>query len=100
MVDTRKAEGQGWNLMVSRNRMALYLEQVAMAELGVCCYVSRRDYYGRRYACVEQHLNHLLGWVPSGPRGKFSIDSVVRSAATGDNREVVSHPRRTAEQRP
>ena len=34
MVDTRKAEGQGWNLMVSRDRMVLYLEQAAMAELG------------------------------------------------------------------
>src|ERR1700677_585033 len=100
MVDTRKAEGQGWNLMVSRDWMVLYLEQAAMAELGVRCYVSRRDHYGGWYARVEEHLNHLLGWVPSGPRGQFSIDSVVRGPATGCNREVVAHPPWTAEQRP
>ena len=100
MVDTRKAEGQRWNLMVSRDRMVLHLEQAAVAELGVRCDVSRRDYYGGGYARVEEHLNELLGWVPSGPRGQFSIDRVVRSAATGSDREVVVHLRWTAEQRP
>src|SRR5271168_4018767 len=98
MVDTRKAEGQGWNLVVSRDRMVLYLEQATMSELGIRCYVSRRDHNGGWYARVEEHLNHLLGWVPSGPRGQFSIDRVVRSAATGSDREVVVHLRWTAEQ--
>jgi hypothetical protein len=77
MVHSREAEGQGWNFMVSRNRMALYLKQAAMAELGVRCDVSRWDHYASWYACIEEHLNHLLGWVASSPRGKLSIDSVV-----------------------
>ena len=50
MVDTRKAEGKGRNLMVSRDRMVLHLEQAAVAELGVGCHVSRRDHHGGRYA--------------------------------------------------
>ena len=100
MVDTRKAEGQGWNLMVSRDRMVLYLEHAAMAELGVRCDISRRDHYSGWYARVEKHLNHLLGWVPSGPRGQFSIDSVVCGAPTGGNRQIVAHPKWTAEQPP
>jgi hypothetical protein len=63
MVDTRKAEGQGWNLMVSRDRMVLHLEQAAVAELGVRRYVTRRDHCGGWYARLEEHLNELLGWV-------------------------------------
>src|SRR5580704_891836 len=101
MVDTRVAEWQGRNLVVSRDRMVLYLEQTTMAELGVRCDVSRRNYRGRGYARVEEHLNDPLDSVLSGPRRQFSIDGVVCDAPTGRRRIVlVAHPRRIAEHRP
>ena len=62
-----KRKGKRWHLMVSRNRMMLYLEQTAMAELGVRGDVSRWNHHGGRYARVEEHLGHLVGWVLSGP---------------------------------
>ena len=68
MVDTREAEWQGWDLVVSRDRVVLYFEQAAMAELGVRCDVSRRNHDGGWDARVEEHLDDLLRWVPAGPR--------------------------------